>query len=263
MTGLSEPNGGIAPNFGQVMGLAGVGLALVWVGAALLWLSASGDPSRYQALIDGARSGLGLARLKIPQATAPVSPPVAAAVCPPCAIPPPVIQIVAGDTQPVLEDWLERQAEVFRQALVVDREGGALEILRPPGHLLIRLPERGAFLPGRALPEPAFLDVLQRLAVPLAKVPGVWRILAHTDNAPLQTSHFSSHWELSAQRAVAVLQVLLQNPALSSGRFRLEALADLQPLMPNDSVEHRAMNRRIELVWEAAAAAATIKPHQE
>ncbi|CAK0779168.1 hypothetical protein CCP4SC76_6770011 [Gammaproteobacteria bacterium] len=252
MTGPLETGNG-SMDFRPVLGLAGLGLSMVWAGAAWLLLTVGADPYRYQALMDGMRAGWGLTRLETPRV--PPSASLPAPVCPPCAAPAPVVQIVAGEpqAQPALETLMDRQADVLRQALAADQESGALEILRSPGQLLVRLPERSCFLPGRALLEPAGLDLLQRLAAPVAKTPGMWRILAHTDNAPLQTSHFSSHWELAANRAVAVVHALSRNPALVPGRFQLETLADTVPLAPNDSVEHRTLNRRVELVWVAKA----------
>jgi chemotaxis protein MotB len=45
-----------------------------------------------------------------------------------------------------------------------------------------------------------------------------------------------------------VVHAMLSNAAIDEKRFLIEGFADSQPLVPNDSKEHRALNRRVELI---------------
>ncbi len=58
---------------------------------------------------------------------------------------------------------------------------------------------------------------------------------------------FRSNWDLSAARAVTVVHELLDDGQLALDRFVVEGHGEAHPLLPNDSAENRATNRRVEL----------------
>ena len=74
----------------------------------------------------------------------------------------------------------------------------------------------------------------------------VLRVDGHADRNPIRTGRFASNWELSAARAIAVAQLLIQE-GLPSNRVAATAFGDNQPLDPADTPEAYARNRRIEL----------------
>lgn len=74
-------------------------------------------------------------------------------------------------------------------------------------------------------------------------------IAGHTDNVPISTVQFPSNWELSAVRATTVLRYLIQG-GVDMNRLTATGYGELMPLVPNDSVENRALNRRVEFVLE-------------
>jgi chemotaxis protein MotB len=72
------------------------------------------------------------------------------------------------------------------------------------------------------------------------------RVDGHADRNPIRTARFASNWELSAARAIAVAQLLIQE-GLPANRVAATAFGDNQPLDPGDTPEAYARNRRIEL----------------
>ena len=74
-------------------------------------------------------------------------------------------------------------------------------------------------------------------------------IKGHTDNTPISTAQFASNWELSAIRATTVLKHLI-NAKVDPIRLTATGYGDLLPLVPNDTAENRAVNRRVEFVLE-------------
>ncbi len=81
-------------------------------------------------------------------------------------------------------------------------------------------------------------------------------IEGHTDNVPVSRwSPFEDNWDLSAQRAINTYKVLVQfEPSLKDLRnaegqplFGASGYADTRPRVPNDTPEHRALNRRIDI----------------
>ena len=74
----------------------------------------------------------------------------------------------------------------------------------------------------------------------------VLRVDGHADRNPIRSGRFASNWELSAARAIAVAQLLIQE-GLPANRVAATAFGDNQPLDPADTPEAYARNRRIEL----------------
>ena len=74
-------------------------------------------------------------------------------------------------------------------------------------------------------------------------------IRGHTDDLDIDTVQFPSNWELSAVRATTVLRYFIQQ-GIDLERMSATGYADFFPLVPNDTVENRARNRRVEFVLE-------------
>ncbi len=74
-------------------------------------------------------------------------------------------------------------------------------------------------------------------------------IRGHTDDLSIETEQFPSNWELSAIRATTVLRYFIQQ-GLDPERMSATGYADFIPLVPNDTAENRAINRRVEFVLE-------------
>jgi chemotaxis protein MotB len=114
--------------------------------------------------------------------------------------------------------------------------------------LVITLSGSLLFDSGKAELKERGIDVLARLANLLEQAPGDIRIEGHTDNVPIATKEFPSNWELSTARAAAVLRYLTDTVGLPAGRFQIAGYAEYRPLVPNDTRENRATNRRVEII---------------
>jgi chemotaxis protein MotB len=103
------------------------------------------------------------------------------------------------------------------------------------------------FEPGRAELEPQSLAVLRAVAGKLKDEPFNLEITGHTDVVPISNPVFASNWELSAVRASSVVRLLADNGIAPARLYAIGREAS-QPLGPNDTVEGRARNRRVELM---------------
>lgn len=74
------------------------------------------------------------------------------------------------------------------------------------------------------------------------------RVEGHTDNVPIFTEIFDSNWELSAARAVNIVKYFIEEGNIAPERLSAVGYGELRPLAPNDTPEHRARNRRVEIV---------------
>ena len=73
-------------------------------------------------------------------------------------------------------------------------------------------------------------------------------IEGHTDNIPHHDQKFDSTWELSAGRAIAVLRHLVEQRNIDPSRLSAVGYGEYNPLVPNDTAEQRAANRRVNIV---------------
>ncbi len=97
--------------------------------------------------------------------------------------------------------------------------------------------------------------VLERIAEIARVFPYRLLIEGHTDDIPVRTDRHPSNWHLSAGRAIAALRYLADESRIDPKRLACAGYADMSPLVPNDSAEHRAINRRIEFVFQSEGAA--------
>lgn len=99
---------------------------------------------------------------------------------------------------------------------------------------------------GEATLRPGTLDVLRQVAGVLSKEELQIEVVGHTDDVPIATAQFPSNWELSSARASSVVRLLVDG-GISPRRLAVVGLASNQPLVPNDSAENRAKNRRVTI----------------
>ena len=140
-------------------------------------------------------------------------------------------------------DFFGRLREVLGERpevrIVGDRFVFQSEVLFPPASA--DLSDRGA-QQVRATAR-IFQDLAARIP---ADVNWILRVDGHADRNPIRSGRFASNWELSAARAIAVAQLLIQE-GLPSNRVAATAFGDNQPLDTADTPEAHARNRRIEL----------------
>jgi len=67
----------------------------------------------------------------------------------------------------------------------------------------------------------------------------------HTDDVPIHNDYFPSNWELSTARATSVVQYMIQDLGMPPTHMGAIGYGQFHPLVPNDSEEHRAKNRRV------------------
>ena len=97
----------------------------------------------------------------------------------------------------------------------------------------------------------AELDALAGALLDLEKkIPGeigwVLRVDGHTDVRPINNPQFKNNWELSAARAISVVQYLISK-GVSPQRLVAAGFGEFQPIEPDKTEEAYARNRRIEL----------------
>ena len=127
-----------------------------------------------------------------------------------------------------------------------DIAAGTVSVTELGDRAIVRLRGDNLFESGSASINPQYLPVLGRVAEALRSTSGAIVVSGHTDDRKMFSARFPSNWDLSKARADAVLSMLA--PALGdSRRLRSEGRADQEPVAPNDTAQHRALNRRVDV----------------
>lgn len=121
-------------------------------------------------------------------------------------------------------------------------------IIAREDRLQMALPDKVLFATGTGELQEQDQLVLHSLAKALQRVPYTILIEGHTDDQPLKPgSRYASNWELSLARAMSVVNYFINYEGISPRRLGVAAFGEHHPRFPNDTAEHRAANRRIEI----------------
>ena len=125
---------------------------------------------------------------------------------------------------------------------------GAIELESLGQQLTIRIRENGSFSAGSAFLQPQFRPILQQIGEILADTPGEIEISGHSDRQNISNELYSSNWDLSSQRAVAVAEELRTASGFDESRMRVVGKAYTDPLIEEPkNAQDRARNRRVEI----------------
>lgn len=153
--------------------------------------------------------------------------------------------------QKVIEAKLEEiksEAEKIKKELQTEIEQGLVTVETNGFRIVIRINEKGSFSSASAVLKPGFEPVMDKITQAVMESKGKVIVAGHTDDIPIKTIMYRSNWELSSSRAVTVAQYMLEKQQIDPNRFLIEGHADTHPLVPNDSPQDRAINRRVEIV---------------
>jgi chemotaxis protein MotB len=144
---------------------------------------------------------------------------------------------------------LQATAEKVKEALVGQGLGDKVTFrFEDRGLVLQIVTDDVLFDLGKADLRPEGRAVLDGLVPALKDVPNKLSVEGHTDNRPISGFPFASNWELSTYRATSVLRYLVEQRGLDAKRIAAAGYGEEQPLVPNDTLEHQAKNRRVEIV---------------
>jgi chemotaxis protein MotB len=119
-------------------------------------------------------------------------------------------------------------------------------VARDPDGIRITLLARKFFAPNSYTLEDEAKKILDGVALALKGIDRTIRIEGHTDNLDFHKSGLTN-WELSSLRANAVTRYFISTGAVKKETVYSAGFADTRPLAENDSVENRALNRRVDI----------------
>ncbi len=116
-----------------------------------------------------------------------------------------------------------------------------------PGGAMIAIDDSVLFQSGKAVLRPEAKRALDAVASTIQGQYGEKEVLVygHTDDQPIKKSGWQDNWELSANRALAVVRYL-KDKGVDASRLTAAGVGDTRPRAPN-TAEGRAKNRRVEI----------------
>jgi chemotaxis protein MotB len=144
---------------------------------------------------------------------------------------------------------VKRQLENEVQAMAGPSEKDpSITISKDERGIVIRIMDRAIFDEGKAELKESARETLKNIVPIMKNSNRSIRVEGHTDDVPINTSEFKSNWELSARRATEVVRHLVERYSFPPQRISASGYAEYQPITKNDTPQHRALNRRIEVI---------------
>jgi chemotaxis protein MotB len=138
--------------------------------------------------------------------------------------------------------------EFLEKELRREIAAGKMQVRLEARGLVVSLREAAFFPSGEETLLPHAYPSLEKVAEAVGKLPNPVRLEGHTDSIPIHNERFRSNWELSAHRAIAMLEFFTIRLKFPPNRFAVAGYADTVPVDTNNTEEGRARNRRVDIV---------------
>jgi len=136
--------------------------------------------------------------------------------------------------------------------------GGEVEVGMAPQGIVIRLNDALLFSSGRANLDDHALSLVKQVVTIIKPLTNKVRIEGNTDDTPPDGILYTSNWDLSSARALAVLKAMA-NMGMSPSQLCAQGNAQYDPIVANTDDASRAKNRRVDIVI-IYPAGATVTP---
>ncbi len=143
---------------------------------------------------------------------------------------------------------LTQSMQALRIGLAEELKDSRISLHMEGRGLVVSLRESTFFASGDDAVAPVSLPILAKVAGVVRNLPNQIRLEGYTDSIPIHNSRFHSNWDLSAARAIAVMELLCDRFQIPAWRLAIAGYAENAPVDTNDTQEGRARNRRVDLV---------------
>lgn len=167
----------------------------------------------------------------------------------PAVVPKPSTAIQASATDAIQEaQILSELKSAIDQKIKENGLSGRINADLSKEGLLISMQAAVLFNSGEAVVLPSVQPLLMEISKVLQPLDNHVRIAGHTDNVPINTRQFRSNWDLSAMRAINVMNYMVDYGGLQPAKMSIQAYGEYLPKADNATQEGRALNRRIEIL---------------
>jgi len=159
-----------------------------------------------------------------------------------------------GDDDMLIRSEIYEKLEEFERQIVGEINDGDITVENIKNGLLIQMGNKLLFNSGEAILKIEAYPILKLIGETTEDHAAEIVVAGHTDNVPINSVKYPSNWELSGARAISVVNYLIENTDIEPAVVAATAYGEHRPLEPNDTVEHRKANRRVEfaVTWAQA-----------
>lgn len=136
----------------------------------------------------------------------------------------------------------------LNNVIVENNLASDISLIESERGITVRIQDKILFKSGDAALGERPRYILGKISKVLNKLDNDIRVEGHTDDRPISTAQFPSNWHLSIQRATNTAYYLMESEGIDPERVSVVGYSEYKPIVPNDSPEHRAQNRRVDIV---------------
>lgn len=138
-----------------------------------------------------------------------------------------------------LPESLQEMRKKLKMDLIADARG-----------IVLSFQEDILFAAGEATAGKELFPILDAVAEGIEGTSNDILIMGHADSSPIGDNKNNTNWELSISRGLSVLEYFLKQKKLAPERFSVGGYGASRPMYPDDSPEHQALNRRVEIIFK-------------
>jgi chemotaxis protein MotB len=152
------------------------------------------------------------------------------------------------NAQPTAKRDLDVVEKKLETALSEQLANGLVAVTPTKEGIVVSLGEAGFFDSGSTHLRPQALPTLAEFVCVVGPERMKIRIEGHTDDTLIHNRKFDSNWEFSTECATEITKLFITRFGIDPMRLAASGYGQYHPASPNDSVEDRAKNRRVDLV---------------
>ncbi len=139
--------------------------------------------------------------------------------------------------------------QLLSKQLEEDITAGKMQVSMSSRGLVVSFQQSTFFPSGDDQISDEHANIILKVAEVIRDLPNPVRFEGHTDSLPVRgNGRFASNWDLSAARAIAMMEALASCCNLDSKRFSVAGYADKAPIADNADDTGRQRNRRVDIV---------------
>lgn len=142
------------------------------------------------------------------------------------------------------QERMQAIANNLNQVLAPLLKSGQVSVTQTERGLVLEINASVLFSSGEAVLQDGSVKILTEVAQVLGQGDHAIEVQGHTDDVAINTTHFPSNWELSSARASSVVRLFIEH-GVAAWRLTAVGSAANHPVVPNDTPEGRARNRRV------------------
>ncbi len=128
-------------------------------------------------------------------------------------------------------------------------DSGTLEVKIRNGLMQVQMASDVVFPSASVQIKPQAKQAIKELAATISTFAGRrFQVMGHCDPTPINTARFPSNWELSTQRAVEVVKLMIE-AGVPPEMISAAGAAQYDPVTENETQEGKTQNRRVEIIF--------------